>query len=777
MHSQWLLIIMGLIILLPGLAGTFVAFRPGQVSTVTRAAAFFAIGYVASGGLAFALASAHVLWPTTYLVGWVVMTTLLWFAAARRLPLREQVRGLRDEITGSGHTLALVIGAAVVIAVVGIHLPYLHYVGASRDVYYLNGLQIANAHGIPSATLEYGRSWPPATDKVLLDAFTAVVAMIGHNVATGPGVLDLLATAGTALGLWATAWELGLPRTSALLPLVMLGNWRIIPGVGITTLFWEYRAEDFGQAVAFCAIALGIYAFRRRDFGPAIATGLVLAAGSGTHLIPVVAAVVALCFAAAAEMLRHLLPPLRPRFLAAAGARRTDAGRVGRALAFAGADIRAGSGGEEDGGAAAITGATVHAQTRAASATGGVTPPSRREPGERGGTVLSDGSPDPPGHDTDRAGGDGGGPMPPPIVLRQGAIMAGLLGLLFVVIRLVGGGSFGLAGASDQALYSSVHVPFDSTAYLFEGSFLPHLPATGHWYSLTKVVTSMLMIGVHALRISTIGVVFAVALLVAVVVLLFGSGPIRVSGFVGFGLAASMIAIAVGFDLHYRVFVPATFGTRRLPEFTSLGLLVVALAVIEALMATVSRLRLLRVGLLPAALVVSMSIWVLPASVGWSVSERVSASRVEFFDWVRQDTSCGARFLANQRTEGAFAAATGRFALTEGMAPFLRPRKVGYVVHLMLSARRFFEHPRSNEAFLRQHHISYVVIARGVVVLGYPGPTGTTNYAQMSRTRFLDQVYEGPHFTVYKVVGATPAPVSPLLTGPYLQCGTSPLHY
>ncbi len=62
-------------------------------------------------------------------------------------------------------------------------------------------------------------------------------------------------------------------------------------------------------------------------------------------------------------------------------------------------------------------------------------------------------------------------------------------------------------------------------------------------------------------------------------------------------------------------------------------------------------------------------------------------------------------------------------------------------------------------------------------MLGYPGPTGKTNYAQMSRTRFLDQVYEGPHFTVYKVVGATPAPVSPLLTGPYLQCGTSPLHY
>ena len=54
----------------------------------------------------------------------------------------------------------------------------------------------------------------------------------------------------------------------------------------------EYRSEDFGRAVAFCALAVGI-----REGGwrrPAVA-GLMLAAASESHVVPVALVVIALC--------------------------------------------------------------------------------------------------------------------------------------------------------------------------------------------------------------------------------------------------------------------------------------------------------------------------------------------------------------------------------------------------------------------------------------------------------------------------------------------------
>ncbi len=751
MHSGWLLVLMGTILLLPGLGAALALFPPGTMSPVTRAAGVFGLGFAASGGLAFVLASAHVFWPATYVVLWIVLTALVWAGALRRRPVRAEVRAFLGEF-GHGHRLALLLGAGVVVAVVVAHLPYLHYLGASRAIYYLNGLEIANAHGVPAATLEYGQSWPPATDKVLLDSFTGVVAMLGHNVAAGPGVLDLLATLGAALGLWALSWELGMRRVGALLPLVMLDNWRVIPGVGITTWFWEYRAEDFGTGVALCAVALGIYAFRRRGPAPAVATGLVLAAASGSHLIPVVAVVVMLSFATLAEMVRCVLPALGPRLAGALGGGVASAARA--RLAPAQADGRAGAD-------------PLVPENAEVMAGRGSTPqaPSVKDPGS---SSLVAGSA--------RAGGVGERADSPLLVLRQGVIMAGLLGLLFVAIRFAAGGSFGLTGASNPAGYSAIPVRFDPTYYLFAGAFHPRLTAPAHWYSIPHLVTAMTAVYHHQLPLPTVQLVFAAALVIALVLLVVARGPIRTSGVVGLGLSATVIAIAIGFDYRYEVWVVATFGVRRLGLYVSFGFVLVALAVVEGLVAMLARGRLLR-GLVPTALVVSLCIWLVPGSNGWSVMAPVSSARVQFFDWVRQDTSCGTRFLVNQRTEGAMTDLSGRYAILEGMGSFLRIRTMDYVVHLMLSARDFFESPLKNEAFLRQHRIDYVVLARGPLVLGYPGPTGSTNFVAMSNAPFLEKISESTYFIVYKVRHADPAPVSPLLTGPYLHCKTAPLHF
>ena len=781
MHSGWLLVVMGTILLLPGLGAVLALFPPGTMSPVTRAAGVFGLGFAAAGGLALALAAAHVFWPATYLVLWGVMTALVWAAALRRRPLRAELRALLGEF-GHGRRLALLLGAAVVVTVFVAHLPYLHYLGASRAVYYLNGLEIANAHGVPAATLEYGQSWPPATDKILLDSFTGVIAMLGHNVAAGPGVLDLLDTLGAALGLWALSWELGMRRVGALLPLVMLDNWRRIPGVGITTLFWEYRAEDFGTAVALCAVALGIHAFRRRQLAPAVATGLVLAAASGSHLIPVVAAVIMLSFAALAEMVRCVLPALGPRLATALRRSRPPTAAAHLAPAQTNGRVGVGAGHRTPESAWAVV-ARGPAREVASSQVPGISPPTTgsagsgsggRSEGENPTTPPADegGSSAPARRDADQAARAGS----PLLVLRQGTTMAGLLGGLFVVIRLVAGGSFGLTGASNPAEYSAIPVPFDPTDYLFSGQFRPRLTAPSHWYSIPHLLVAMTAVERHKLPLPIIEMVFAAALVIALVLVVFARGPIRTSGMVGLGLSATVIAAAIAFDYRYQVWVVATFGVRRLVEFVSFGLVLVALAVVEGLVALLGRGRPLR-ALVPTALVVSLCIWLVPGSNGWSVMAPVSSARVQFFDWVRQDTSCGTRFLVNQRTEGAMTALSGRYAILEGMGSFLRIRTMDYVVHLMLSARDFFESPLKNEAFLRRHRIDYVVIARGLLVLGYPGPTGTTNVLAMDKAPFLEKISESTYFIVYKVRGATPAPVSPLLTGPYLHCKTAPLHF
>ena len=278
MHSLIVLGAVACVIAIPGIAAALAAFSPGEVAIVTRTAAAFGLGYAAAGGCAFLLAAVHAFRLSLFFPLWLVVSAALWVVALRRAHIRDQITALAADVNENLFPLGL--GALVVGAVLIVHLRYLYLLGGSRYVYYLNGLEIANSHGVPSATLEYGQSWAPATDKIFLDAFTGVAALISNNVAVGPGVLLWVSIFGTAIGLWATAWELGIRRVGGLLPLLLLSNHLILTATLVTTDFTDYRSEDFGRAVAACALALGIFAIRERRTRPAIIAGLVLAAAT-----------------------------------------------------------------------------------------------------------------------------------------------------------------------------------------------------------------------------------------------------------------------------------------------------------------------------------------------------------------------------------------------------------------------------------------------------------------------------------------------------------------
>lgn len=676
MASVLLLVWMGCLLAVPGIPAAMAAFGPGQISVVTRLAAAFGLGYVVAGGCAFILSSSHLFRLAIFLPFWLVVSAALWVLALRRAPLRDHGRAVLTEI--QQQPLALALGTAVLIAVLAAHFGYLHYLGGPRYVYYLNGVEIANSHGVPSQTLEYGQSWPPATDKIFLDAFTAVLVLLGHNPLIGPGVLLWLSVLGAGLGLWASAWELGLRRTGGLLPLLMLAN-GLIFDTKFSNGFTDYRAEDFGRAVAFCALALGIVALREADWRIAVIAGIVLAAASASHLIPALIVVLALTCTGLARLL----------------------------------------------------------------------------------------------YDENRRARLG--------TLRRGIVVGASGAVAGLAIRVFAGGTLGLGGASNQAAYNAIHTRFDPTAYLYLGTFTPrhhatrlidpYLPAWKVWDGFAYSA-----LGIQPAQWQVL-LVFAAALAASILLFVFVKTDLRIVGLVGLGFFAGLVLVALLFDYRYQVYIDATFGQRRLGYYASLGLILVGLAVLEALLMLAER-KSPRVLIACATVpVVALTAWLLPSSMLSPGAQKVSNQRLAFVNWVRQHTPCGARFLVNQRTEGAMTSLTGRNTISEGMGPFLRPQKMVYVTSLMLGARKFYLYPRANQAFLRQYHINYVVAARVGLLLGYAGPEGGADIHALDAAPFLHRVYVRKAVIVYRVAG-TPAPApSPLLRGPYLHCLTSPAHF
>jgi hypothetical protein len=672
-QSIVVLAVVAILLALPGIAASLAAFRPGEVSIVTRLAAAFGLGYAAAGGCAFVLAAAHIFHLAIFIPLWLAVSAVLWVVALRRSSLRDQANAIAEDIRKN--TFPLLLGAVVVGIVLVVHIRFMHVLGAPRYVYYLNGMEIANSHGVPAGTLEYGQSWAPATDKIFLDSFTGIVALISHNVAVGPGVLLWVSVVGSAIGLWAAALELGLRLTGGLLPLLLLNNY-VFLNSAVSIDFTDYRAEDFGRAVAFCALALGIFAIRQCRVRPAIVAGLVLGAASGTHLVPVVVVAIALVFVGVAEFLRRH------------GAR----DRIAPFL--------------------------------------------------------------------------------------YGMMLAAIGGVLGVVIRIFAGGSFGLGGASSPSTYASIHTSFDPTAYLYSGAFIPRVPAgSGIWYLPPWQVLDDMWAGSNIFWPSwAVWLLFAGAIVTAVLLFVLVPGDLRVVGIVGLGILAGVIAVALAFDFHYRVYIDATFGDRRLRESTALGLVLIGLGLIEALLMLLGRYRPRLPAVVAAVIAVALAVFLVPNKASQRLAH-LSHQRIAAVNWIRTETPCNARFLTNQRTEGAITALTGRFALLEGMGPFLRVDKLPHVVSLFLGARQFFQHPISNEAFLRQHDISYVVVTPVGLLLGYSGLTGAANIRELNAAPFLERVLVKPSIIVYKVRGARPVPVSPLLKGPDLHCIRVPVHF
>ena len=318
-------------------------------------------------------------------------------------------------------------------------------------------------------------------------------------------------------------------------------------------------------------------------------------------------------------------------------------------------------------------------------------------------------------------------------------------------------GDIGLRGAAAPGGYDVFAEGFDPTLYL-NGGVVPGQKVVGprtfylspgralHRYADSAIGSPP---GARLVkRLWVPGLVLG-GLFAAVAILLWFPNELKPVGLTAWGLGAAIVMLTWLFSLRYHLYIPAWFGVRRLFDYSSIPLVLIALVLAEGALLIIGRVR-------PWLAPVAGSIIVLVLAAALLIDGRAKSpdppavALVAGFDWIREHTPCDARFLPNAHSEGVFEALTGRVAVLEGATPFLRPSILQPIVRLLLQARGFFQDPRSHETFLRAQGIDYVVVLTGGHV-GYRESIGTTDTVALARLPSLLRVFANDGMTIYRV--------------------------
>ena len=282
-------------VLAPGFALQLLVLGPGRASFAVRAAVVVPLGYAAVAATALMLALLHVLvLPLLSVVLAAVTAVSLVVAVARRRangasdPWREEMVDQRWLFAAAA---VLFLGFVLVRLTFS---PVLNLGDQTPLRYWADGVEMADARAVPEVSLQWGTLAPPATSKVVLNAFhAAAVLLVGRGPLEPMGALLLLVSCGLFLATFALALELGLRRFALLVPLVLFAN--ALAGPRDPTLdLLNAKAENWGRLVVFAGLLLFLRAWRERgdDAGrrrvEAVVAGLLLGLGAGTHLVPTI---------------------------------------------------------------------------------------------------------------------------------------------------------------------------------------------------------------------------------------------------------------------------------------------------------------------------------------------------------------------------------------------------------------------------------------------------------------------------------------------------------
>jgi hypothetical protein len=305
--------------------------------------------------------------------------------------------------------------------------------------------------------------------------------------------------------------------------------------------------------------------------------------------------------------------------------------------------------------------------------------------------------------------------------LATGAVMAAVFGASYVVVIGTSGGDLGFqraAGTSESSLPPDI----DPTVSFARGELMPKIAQEGGFLitpgQLVRRYGELTFDGPVAARYTVLGLA-ALALASVVMVLMMRS--LIPLAFVAWGLCVTMFAVAALFSYRFDTAVPGDWGARRLFQYAALvpGLLVPGL--LEAL----ARPLALRRRAVQAGLSVLAGVLAIVAAVDRIPDERLdprARAGLGVIDQVAANVPCGARMLVNARTAGTWEATTGRRAVTEGHAVFLRPELLERILPVLIGANEFFADPAANRSFLDEQGIEYLVVVSPWPWVGTTGP-------------------------------------------------------
>jgi hypothetical protein len=367
------------------------------------------------------------------------------------------------------------------------------------------------------------------------------------------------------------------------------------------------------------------------------------------------------------------------------------------------------------------------------------------------------------------------------------------------IVGLVAGGIFcafvlsGLALSGGDAAFNAVDRDeeidtrdgtFDPTRYLASGRAdqPPELQPASRaemndgWYELPGAIFEDYVSDSTSYVFSRSGyiAIFVGAGVLSLLLLLFAPKPLRPVAAAGFTTWAGLLLITIIMSSIYDTYVPASFAQRRLWSYDTFMLLLIGLSVIELVLFYLSRVRVwIPIAALGIGVCVALALNA-PHEIG-RTKRKQGADTLRAMNWISENLPCDARILANQRSGGTFQVFTGRVAITEGMAPYLRPDMLTEVIDILLDTRAFFEAPSDNLHVLEKYGIDHVVVAKTPYLLHEKPLLGQFPPELVAEADELEQLYESRLIDVYRVPGAQTAGWPQADGQPGYTCRTEPL--
>jgi hypothetical protein len=345
-------------------------------------------------------------------------------------------------------------------------------------------------------------------------------------------------------------------------------------------------------------------------------------------------------------------------------------------------------------------------------------------------------------------------------LVRTGIIVL-TAGALIVVVGLAARDRLGFQAASTNAFHRLDR--FDPTLFFATGKINQPLrlqPSVrkvenGGWYGRpSRIYESFIANSLGVPSAPTYVKLFPVlALCLAVALMRLAPERLRSIAVASWLVWMLIILIALVFSRIYSTYIPAEFPERRLFPAAGLPVMLIGLATLECSITVLSR-GLHRAHIAATAIMLLIAAVALLPDYG-TPSTRYQQDRqgLAAMRWIKGNTPCDARILASNRTGGLFQVLTGRTAITEGMAPFLRPPLLSHAVKILIRARHFFAHPRVHHKILVTQGIDYVITAAPHILDETPLLISKINQRALRHAPFLEAVHESKDFDVYKVVG------------------------